>query len=477
MTFPIRIAAIVLVTTAAAACGKKGPPLTPFVRVPAQVAPVTAVRIGGDIYVSFPVPKTNVDGEPVDIASLQVYAITASKPPDPTNELHHELATLVATVPVRPVLPDLSGVPELAAAAVPLVLPPGVDRDLPAVVRETLAPELLTPVVLPLGKAELERERLLAASMVAPEPGAGPLVAPAPAELPRRYYYVIGSSPRGRESVPSTPLAVALDTGSSAPGAPTIIYTETDLTVSWTPPADARTATLPPPMPVALPVAVPANASPAIVAPAEVPVGAVPAVAPLAPPPVPQMPLLPAKSLGFTTEATTYHLYEIPTATEAADPQALTVPVPLTPAPLATMEHVITGVTFGLERCFFARSVDVVNGAVLQGPASPTTCVTLADTFPPAAPQSLAAIAGAGVISLIWEPNTESDLAGYLVLRGDAPGATLQAITADPVVATTFRDTTVKPGARYVYVVVAVDRATPQNVSAQSSRVEETARQ
>ncbi|MEY4636548.1 MAG: hypothetical protein RJA55_2346, partial [Acidobacteriota bacterium] len=29
---------------------------------------------------------------------------------------------------------------------------------------------------------------------------------------------------------------------------------------------------------------------------------------------------------------------------------------------------------------------------------------------------------------------------------------------------------------RYVYVVVAVDRATPQNVSPQSNRVEETAR-
>jgi hypothetical protein len=34
----------------------------------------------------------------------------------------------------------------------------------------------------------------------------------------------------------------------------------------------------------------------------------------------------------------------------------------------------------------------------------------------------------------------------------------------------------VKPGVRYVYVVVAVDTATPSNTSPQSARVEETAR-
>ena len=79
-----------------------------------------------------------------------------------------------------------------------------------------------------------------------------------------------------------------------------------------------------------------------------------------------------------------------------------------------------------MERCFIVRPVDQVFGATVIGPASPRTCVTPPDTFPPAAPRSLAAIAGSGVINLIWDANTESDLAGYLVLRGDAPGDTLQ---------------------------------------------------
>ena len=67
--------------------------------------------------------------------------------------------------------------------------------------------------------------------------------------------------------------------------------------------------------------------------------------------------------------------------------------------------------------------------------------------------------------------------AGYIVLRGEAPGDTLQAITTAPVTANSYRDETVKPGVRYVYAVVAVDTAKPQNVSAQSNRAEETARQ
>jgi len=137
----------------------------------------------------------------------------------------------------------------------------------------------------------------------------------------------------------------------------------------------------------------------------------------------------------------------------------------------------IPSVVFGVERCFFVRPVDDVFGVPVQGTSSPPTCVTPVDTFAPAAPTSLAAIAGAGVISLIWEPNTETDLAGYLVLRGEAPGDTLQALTPLPIVATSYRDTDVRPGVRYVYALVAVDGADVPNMSIQSNRAEETARQ
>jgi len=101
----------------------------------------------------------------------------------------------------------------------------------------------------------------------------------------------------------------------------------------------------------------------------------------------------------------------------------------------------------------------------------------LVDSFAPAAPKGLAAISSAGAINLIWEPNTESDLAGYIILRGTPhEGATdtpeLEPIGA-PVTETRFSDAVVA-GTTHVYAVQAIDRA--GNVSATSAPVTETAR-
>ena len=91
-------------------------------------------------------------------------------------------------------------------------------------------------------------------------------------------------------------------------------------------------------------------------------------------------------------------------------------------------------------------------------------------------PAGLVAVAAVGSISLIWEPGGDLDLAGYVVLRGTPGDATLQPLTLMPVTEARFSDTTARPGTRYVYAVVAVDTATPPNMSAPSARVEETAR-
>ena len=78
-------------------------------------------------------------------------------------------------------------------------------------------------------------------------------------------------------------------------------------------------------------------------------------------------------------------------------------------------------------------------------PARPT-CVTPVDTFPPAPPKSLALIAGGNGVSLLWEANTEADLGGYLVLRGEAPGDKLSPLTKAPITDTSFLDTTARRG-------------------------------
>lgn len=443
---------ILALVCASVACGKKGPPLAPFVRVPAPVTTVTPQRIGNDVYVSFAVPETNVDGQkPADIGVVEVYAVTSDRPP--TTEEQRELATLVAALPVRPILPPMPA-PANGSAPPPLPVLPGVDRGAAVAIREPLTAEARVPVELPIEKpvVPVDRSDDESAEWI------GPLVAPAETQLPQRHYFVISKSPRGRESVPSTPVSVPLEAGSSAPGQPVVTHTASEMSVTWSPSPDARTSTflVPPTVkPVAGENATPAN------------------VTPKAPP----LPPLPAKSLGFNTQATAYHVYEVMPATAKEDPYAIALPKPLTPAPVLEPEFVIKGVAFGVERCFEVRPVDYLFGAVVIGPASPRTCVTPKDTFPPAAPTNLAAIAGAGVINLIWDPNAEADLAGYIVLRGEAPGDTLQAITPQPVTVTSYRDDSVRPGTRYVYVVVAVDRAEPHNVSPQSNRAEETARQ
>jgi fibronectin type 3 domain-containing protein len=156
-----------------------------------------------------------------------------------------------------------------------------------------------------------------------------------------------------------------------------------------------------------------------------------------------------------------------------ASPGHAAGPKPLTDKPVTTTVFA-EPVAFDAERCYVVRTVATRGTLQQESAPSQVACVTPKDIFPPAAPKGLTAVTSAGAISLLWEPNTEADLAGYLVLRGEAPGVTLQPITAAPVHETTYSDTTARAGVRYVYAVVAVDKS--GNIGAQSTRVEETAR-
>jgi hypothetical protein len=117
-----------------------------------------------------------------------------------------------------------------------------------------------------------------------------------------------------------------------------------------------------------------------------------------------------------------------------------------------------------------------VQNVAIESAASEPACATPRDIFPPAAPTGLQAVAGPDGVSLSWNANTEADLAGYVVLRGEAPGDTLQPLVSEPIREPNYRDTSVQSGVRYVYAIVAVDKATPSNISARSERQEVTAR-
>jgi hypothetical protein len=149
---------------------------------------------------------------------------------------------------------------------------------------------------------------------------------------------------------------------------------------------------------------------------------------------------------------------------------------PLNAAPLESATFELTGVPLGTELCVRVRSVDASSAILVESAMSAPACVTPLDEFPPAPPKGLAAVTTPGAIQLIWDASTEADLAGYLVLRADAPDETLQPLTPAPIRDAVYRDASVKPGIRYVYAIVAVDSAARPNRSLPSERVAAEAR-
>ena len=109
----------------------------------------------------------------------------------------------------------------------------------------------------------------------------------------------------------------------------------------------------------------------------------------------------------------------------------------------------------------------------LDGAISKPIRVDVVDTFPPAVPQGLVAVAapadnssGTGAtIDLSWQPDTEGDLAGYIVYRttdgesADGQSESWSRISGpQPLTGPAFRDTQVKPGQGYRYTVTAIDQ-------------------
>jgi hypothetical protein len=96
-----------------------------------------------------------------------------------------------------------------------------------------------------------------------------------------------------------------------------------------------------------------------------------------------------------------------------------------------------------------------VEGAAESLPSEPVS-ITHANTFPPSAPESLAALAGPESIEVSWSRNVETDLKGYYVYRS-ANGAPFERI-GDLVTLPTYSDRKVEHGKSYRYTVTAVNQ-------------------
>jgi hypothetical protein len=111
----------------------------------------------------------------------------------------------------------------------------------------------------------------------------------------------------------------------------------------------------------------------------------------------------------------------------------------------------------------------------VEGDESELVHLTVHDIFPPAVPGGLQAVFSSvgqkPFIDLTWAPNTESDLAGYVVFRRTA-ASTFVAVSEVPLKAPAWRDNDVHPGRKYYYTVAAVDLR--GNQSEQSAPAEES---
>jgi hypothetical protein len=356
------------------ACGKKGPPLPPLVKLPIAPADFTAARRANTVDLQFTIPNQNTDStRPANVARVDVYGYTGLASVSDLVVLKQ--GSRVASISVKaPRDPDATfdpGDPDQSEADVNPPEGEGVDQGSVAHIQETLVPEA---------------------------PVAGTDTVP-----PVRTYIGVSITTRGRQGQLSRRAAVPLVPPPVAPDGTEATYTETAVQVTWS--------------------AVPSAEEGAI----------------------------------------TYNVYEM---TERAETR-------LTAKPVADAPYLDSRMTWGAKRCYHVRSIAVVAALSVESEPSPPACVSLVDHFPPAAPTGLQAVATEGVISLIWDANTEPDFDGYILLRGPAPGDELSPITTALIRDTAFQDR-VPSGQRFVYAVRAVDRA--GNLGQMSERTEETAR-
>jgi hypothetical protein len=506
------------------------------VYLPKPVTEVVAKRFENEVVLQFTVPTLNTDNTgPADLRKVEVYAHTG---PLPAAADFLKYGTLVASVNIRqprtgetgasgaegagaatgeegaPV--DAAGTTSSApakAAAKPDPEEGMVEQGWSTSVRETLTPEHMEigpmPPVRPLPVSSED------APVVVEK-----IETPGTVNLdvaPQRFYTIVGvSESRNRRGPFFGPIPVALIEPLSPPEKVDVEYNADRIALNW--PGQPEDIVVPTAATGAVAATGATGAATPAAAPAAPPVPPAVAVAPVGPPldretggtvelyadvetdmtqdvlvavvdkvptgakPKPRPPVAPAAP---PTPRFGYNVYETARAPGAAvtadasnapNASAGKAPAPLNAALLTSPGFADPRVEFGTERCYVVRRVEMAGTVAIESAPSRPACVTPVDTFPPAPPKSLAHIAGGNGVSLLWEANTETDLRGYVVLRGEAPGDTLSPLTKEPISDTSFLDTTVRRGRTYVYEVIAVDLSTPPNQSAPSNRVEETIR-
>ncbi len=110
------------------------------------------------------------------------------------------------------------------------------------------------------------------------------------------------------------------------------------------------------------------------------------------------------------------------------------------------------------------------HGTEIDGQPASVSNVVPKDFIPPEPPRGLVAVQTGAGVELLWQQNSEIDIAGYRVYRRD-PDGLITLLTRTPVKTPRFIDRDRLSAGRYSYWVTAVDNAHPPNESGMSSMV------
>ncbi|MEP7362355.1 MAG: hypothetical protein ABI972_03800 [Acidobacteriota bacterium] len=102
-------------------------------------------------------------------------------------------------------------------------------------------------------------------------------------------------------------------------------------------------------------------------------------------------------------------------------------------------------------------------------PMSAPVVITPKDTFPPATPTGLSAIAAPASIQLSWNPVEDADLAGYQMYRAEGDGPFIR--VGGRLTAPSFNDREVRPAISYRYRVTALDSGGNESPPSEASTI------
>jgi hypothetical protein len=111
-----------------------------------------------------------------------------------------------------------------------------------------------------------------------------------------------------------------------------------------------------------------------------------------------------------------------------------------------------TTIEYGKSYEYLVQSVETSGERYAESEPSTGIAFKPIDKFPPAVPAGLTAIPASRNIELVWDRDTDRDLASYQVYRDGMK-------IAEGLTAPAYSDKDVKPGTRYRYQVLAVDTA------------------